>query len=344
MSEFDPRRTPWQIDESDFYELESRRAQIEFLIRYAVLAPSGHNTQPWSFKITPDGVEVYADLERRLPFVDGANRELYMSVGAAITNLRVAAAHFGFETSVLYQPQAGELLPAALVAIRETCCPDSASSRLFSAITVRRTNRQPYTDRPIDDAALARLCDFIDEVSDTVRFVLPHDHHRAAQLVAEGDRTLMDNDAFRRELAAWMRTNETDADDGMCGDGFGIPGPLSALTPWIMRSVDIGETAARHDRALAENAPGMVVITSDDDRVAVIRAGETLERLLLLLTTLGIQYSFLNQPVEVDSLRRELWSMIRSTKPPQLLLRIGYTTPVRRPMPRCPVRDVLTTP
>ena len=87
----------------------------------------------------------------------------------------------------------------------------------------------------------------------------------------------------------------------------------------------------------------MVVITSDDDRVALIRAGESLERLLLLLTTLGIQYSFLNQPVEVAPLRKELWSMIRSSKPPQLLLRIGYTTPVRRAMPRRPLASVVTS-
>ncbi len=341
MSEFDPRKTPWRIDESDFYELDSRREQIEFLIRYAVLAPSGHNTQPWSFGIVPDGVEVFADLSKRLSVVDAANRELFMSVGAAITNLRVAAAHFGFETTALYHPQKDEALPCALVSIRETCCPDSALSRLFPAVALRRTNRQPFTDRPIDDAAVAKLCDFIDEQPNTVRFVLPHDRPHIAQLVAQGNHVLMDNPAFRQELAQWLRPNETQLPDGICGDAFGIPGPLSALGPMLMRNMDLGPAQAKHDRELAENAAGMLVITSDDDRVSLIRAGETLERLLLLLTTLGIQYSFLNQPVEVDPLRHELWSMIRSVKAPQLLLRIGYATPVRRPMPRRPLADVV---
>jgi len=344
MNEFDPRRTPWQIDDSDFYEIEQPRAQIEFLIRYAVLAPSGHNTQPWSFKIVPEGVEVYADLTRRLSVIDGANRELFMSVGAAITNLRVAAAHFGFETTALYQPQGADTDPCALVAIRETCCPDSTYSRLFPAITKRRTNRQPFTDRPIDDAALAKLCDFIDEQSDTVRFIVPHDRQRIAQLIGEGNALLLANPAFRQELAQWMRPNETQLPDGICCDAFGIPGPLSALGPLLMRSLDLGTSQAKHDRELANDAPGMLVVTADDDRVALIRAGEALERLLLLLTTLGIQYSFFNQPIEVGALRHELWSMIRASKPPQLLLRIGYATPVRRPMPRRPVADVVGQP
>ncbi|HVR38527.1 MAG TPA: hypothetical protein VMU84_05475, partial [Thermoanaerobaculia bacterium] len=48
---FDPRIDPWLIDESDFYEIDDAKAQKEFLLRYAVLAPSGHNTQPWSFSL-----------------------------------------------------------------------------------------------------------------------------------------------------------------------------------------------------------------------------------------------------------------------------------------------------
>ena len=150
-----------------------------------------------------------------------------------------------------------------------------------------------------------------------------------------------DHADWRRLWTAYLTFYETKLPDGICGDAFGIPGPLSALGPLLMRSMDMGASQAKHDRQLAENAAGILVITSDDDRVSLVRAGEALERLLLLLTTLGIQYSFLNQPVEVTSLRRELWSMIRSAKPPQIVLRIGYATPLQRPMPRRPVADVV---
>src|SRR5205814_5546335 len=109
--------------EVDFYEIESQREQVKFLLEYAILAPSGHNTQPWFFRIAEDGVEVYADYSRRLPVADPGDRELMMSIGAAITNLRAAAAHFGFESSVLYQPVFDEALPVAMVSLRETCAP-----------------------------------------------------------------------------------------------------------------------------------------------------------------------------------------------------------------------------
>jgi hypothetical protein len=179
------RREPSSIDDSEFYELESRHDQMEFLLRYAVLAPSGHNTQPWTFAIVPDGIEVFADYTRRLPQADPADRELLMSVGAAIFNLRVAAAHFGYESSVLYQRTDCDTPAAALVTLRETCGPDQALRRLFPAIVRRRTNRHLFDGRPIDTDALASLCDVADQYSGFVHFLLPRDTARIADLVAQ---------------------------------------------------------------------------------------------------------------------------------------------------------------
>lgn len=335
----DPRVGPWRIDESDFYEIEDARGQAEFLLRYAVLAPSGHNTQPWSFHITSEGVEVYADLARRLPIADPANRELLISVGAAITNFRVAAAHFGFDTTVLHQNESVDNGPAALIALRETCDSDPSLRALFPSILARRTNRSAFERRPIEPETLDRLCTLVDD-SETTRFILPHERPHLAELVQDADRWLLADPAWRGELAEWVRTNESNDADGITADAFGIPGPLSAFAPWLLRNFDVGEERGRADRALTENAAGLIVLSADDDRTSLVRAGEALERLLLHLTGLGVQYAFLNQPIQVPRFRRELWNLIRTPKPPQMLLRIGYGSPVRRAAPRRPVTAV----
>ena len=335
-NETDPRVAPWHIDESEFYEIDDARAQVEFLLRYAVLAPSGHNTQPWSFHITKTGVEVFADPARRLPVADPHNRELLMSVGAAITNFRVAAAHFGFDTRVCHHTDDG---PVATIALIETCNADPSLRALFAAIPRRHTNRSSFDRRPLDPDTLDRLIPFV-ENCELTRFVVPHERARIAELVEEADRRLLANEAFRNELAEWVRANESSDADGMAADAFGIPGPLSAFAPWLVRTLDLGEERGRADRLLTEEAAGLIVISSDEDRASLIRAGEALERLLLALTALGVQYAFLNQPVQVPELRRELWNLIRTPTAPQLLLRIGYAPPVRRAMPRRPVTAV----
>ena len=341
----DPRITPWQIDESEFYELESRNSELEFLLRYAVLAPSSHNTQPWSFRITPEGgVEVFADYSRRLPALDPDDRELLMSVGAAITNLRVAAAWFGFDTTVRYEQRPQESFFVALVTFQETCSTDENLRRLFPAIRRRHTNRQPFEARPLEFSVLGALCDLADQFPDAVTFLLPRDKRRLANLVARGNELQMSRTSVRAELADWIRGSESDSDDGICVDGLGIPAPLDRLAGWVTRRFDLGGVQASHDRQMIANAAALILITANDDRVSLVKAGEIVERLLLTATLNGLQYSFFNYAIEDPELRQEIRQLAGTVERPQLLLRVGYAKPVDRAMPRRPVESVMQKP
>lgn len=337
---WNPRVTPWQIDEHDFPTQGTAHAQKEFLIGYAVLAPSGHNTQPWSFHITDDAIEVRSDASRRLAAADPDNRELLISIGTAVANLRVAAAHFGLATSVTYRDTSAGGTPTAVVTFGGGNDVDDDLRPLFPSIARRRTVRSGFEARPIDPETLEHLCQIVDG-SDAVRFIVPHERARVGELVEDADQRLMNDEQWRRELSDWVRPNETSAADGICGDAFGIPGPLSQFAPWLVRTFDLGEALGVQDREKIINAAGLIVMTGDDDPASLMRAGETLERLLLGLTSLGVAYSFVNQPVQVPELRRELWKLIRTARPPQILLRIGYATATPRATPRRPVGAVV---
>ena len=78
-------------------ELEAGR-----LLRYATLAASSHNTQPWRFELDGDRIRVFADTSRQLRVADPDRRELFLSVGCAVENLVVAAEHYGYATTVTY--------------------------------------------------------------------------------------------------------------------------------------------------------------------------------------------------------------------------------------------------
>lgn len=334
----------WALDESDFYELGNHREEMEFLLRYAVLAPSAHNTQPWKFAIVPEGIEVYADYSRRLPLVDPDDRELLMSVGAAIFNLRVAAAHFGFETTVLHQPAADGIVPVALVSMRETCCTEMRLRTLFPAITARRTNRHPFDARTIEPDTLAVLCDLADEHPNEIQLLLPRDRDRIAELVGRADRVQMQDRALRSELADWVRSNRAVADDGIAAEALGIPDVFSSASAAVLRRLDVGGIQARRDEALIGSASLLAVVSGEDDQVSLLDTGQLLERLLLNVTLAGLHYSFMNQPVEVKALRDVLASMIRSPHPPQLLLRIGYALEATPPLPRRELHEVVFPP
>jgi hypothetical protein len=89
---WDPRRDPWMIDPSAFCSLTSFRDRARHLLRYAILAPSSHNSQPWKFRLELDGIAVLRDLGQELPVADPVGREAVIGIGASLFNLRVAAA------------------------------------------------------------------------------------------------------------------------------------------------------------------------------------------------------------------------------------------------------------
>jgi hypothetical protein len=335
------RTEAWKVPDGDFWEIESREAQIEFLLQYAILAPSGHNTQPWTFKIIPEGIEVYADLSKALALIDPGDRELLMSLGAAIMNLRVAAAHCGFETSVRYQPRQESSLPVALVTLSETSSPDPMLASLFSAIKRRHTNRHPFDGETIAPEAVSSLCDVADLYPDALSLLMPWFQSQTADLVAFADRAQMASAGLRNELADWIRPSNSTEFDGICADALGVPAIASGAAAWLLRHFDIGTWQASHDHGLVKDASLLMLVSAEDDRTSLVQAGEILEHLLLTITKAGLHYSFMNQPIQVSDLRSRVGSLSRCKRPPQLLLRIGHAAVVDPPMPRRPVNAVM---
>ena len=53
-----------------------------FMIENACKAPSGHNTQPWLFKIRESEIDIYPDLSKELPVVDQVIESYLLAWGA----------------------------------------------------------------------------------------------------------------------------------------------------------------------------------------------------------------------------------------------------------------------
>jgi hypothetical protein len=75
---------PWRVQDWRFSGDGTSEEKLRFLLNYAILAPSGHNTQPWLFTIKDKALTLYADRTRALTVVDPEDRELVMSCGAAL--------------------------------------------------------------------------------------------------------------------------------------------------------------------------------------------------------------------------------------------------------------------
>lgn len=338
-----PDLSAWEVDEQQFPRHARFREQMRFLLHYAILAPSSHNTQPWRFKLDEEGLWLLADRTRSLAASDPYDRELIISCGAALMNLRVAFAHFGcpvqiqtfpfkIEPDVLahMQPNPGAQQPPAL-------------SPLLGEIARRTTNRRVYTGECLPASVCNQLQAAARDEGVELNIVERLDTRRQlAALIARGDEAQFADPGFRHELASWLHSNR--AYDGMPAYAPGSSALLDATVPikgLVVRTFDMGERIAAQHEALAQGSPTLACISTDmDDRQAWLAAGQALQRILLTASAAGLDASFLNQPIEVAALRMQLQEIIGGAAYPQILLRIGKSD--KQPhTARRPVEDVL---
>jgi iron-sulfur cluster repair protein YtfE (RIC family) len=314
--------------------------KLAYLLRYAVRAPSSHNSQPWRFRLVGDAVELLADRSRALPVVDPDDRELVMSCGAALFSLRAAIRHHGLEYELELLPDDGD--PDLLARIRlGPERPSRAEQRLFWAISSRHTNRGPFTERPVAETLLDELRKGAESEGAQLR-VLEQDAERnqLADLVAEGDKRQFADGRFRRELASWIHASRGQTRDGMPAHALEIPGRRTPFAPFIVRTFDVGKGTAAHDRKIAEHSPVLAVLgTPDDTPRDWLLAGQALARVLLRAAQDDVSASFLNQPIEVAELRASV-SRLAQVGVPQLVLRLGYG-PTVQPTLRRRLSDVV---
>jgi nitroreductase len=301
-------------------------------------APSVHNTQPWTFVLVDDRLEVRADRSRRLVVLDPDGRELTMSVGAALFQVRVAVAarHLVADVDRLPDPADPDLL-AVVRAVGGS--PDPGLARLDQVVARRHTNRRPFEPATVPDEDLARLAQVVAaEGAVLVPVRSRADRELVAELTREADRLQSADPAYLEELAAW--TGRPPA----LGDGItaaAVPRASGRRTDELpLRTFDLRGTGGLPARTGSGPDQTLVLLASGgDDPPDWLRCGEALERLWLELTRDDWVAGPLTQALEVPATRQR---MRRLTQPahPQMLLRVGRA-PAADPSGRRPRREVV---
>ncbi|MGI5240125.1 Acg family FMN-binding oxidoreductase [Dactylosporangium sp. CA-139066] len=298
----------------------------------AVWAPSIHNSQPWRFRHTCDGVDVLLDERRVLAACDHYGRMARISCGAAAYNLRLALAMTGLPAQ--YRFGAGRtLLHLWPDRLRR---PTPLESRLHHQIPHRHTNRGPFADTPVDTAAPPRLSEaarreggWLDFVADEAALNV------VAGLVRAADAQLRADPACTAELRAWSVT----ADHRVEGVGPAAAGAAPHPDELLTRR-DFGGPVLEMTRDPARRPVVAVLGVLGDGLEDAVRAGMALQCVLLTAADLGLATALYSQPTEVAALRERLRRTVDRLHDPQLVLRFGYA-PRTCYTNRRPIADVI---
>ncbi|MFF3941056.1 Acg family FMN-binding oxidoreductase [Streptomyces phaeofaciens] len=314
---------------------------VTALVEDATAAPSMHNAQPWKFRFRPgDSVfQVYADLDRAMPHADPTTRALHLGCAAALFNLRVAAAHAGWEPVTRLLPDPADPRLLAEVRLAGATAPDDDLAPLHPAIHRRHTSRQPFTDDEVPRAVKDALSGAA--LIEGARLVFPDAWHVRTVLDLVHDAEGRDATEAAEELRHWTRVGAEAADaarDGVPDYAFGPRGRHG--------TAPVRDFAGRHPvpgrgTAVFEGTPQLAVLGTAGDRpMDWLSAGQAMERVLLQATLDGLATSLTSQALEWPELRWTVRDPQSAMGFVQMVLRLGYG-PSGPGTPRRPVDEVL---
>ncbi|MEU9048196.1 MULTISPECIES: Acg family FMN-binding oxidoreductase [unclassified Kitasatospora] len=310
-------------------------AEYRLLAATGGAAPSLHNSQPWRFRPTADarGLKLYADPSRAVPVTDPDGRARWISVGAALFNLRTAANHLGRGAAIRLLPDPAE--PELAAVLELTGQAQKLDPDLYAAIPHRHSSRLPFANRDVPEAVLGELIDAAGSEGVALSPLEEAGVRRVLTLTAEAEQRIAADIARQAETRSWLRLEEP-ATDGIPAAALG---PLDHDARVPMRSFAGPAPAVPTERF--EALPQVCTLTTHgDQREDWLRAGQALEHAWLLATARGVRVSVLHQAVEWPETRRLLRDPSEGPGHVQMVVRVGYGPPGAA-TPRRPVSEIL---
>lgn len=142
-------------------------ATLERALDTAARAPSAQNAQPWHWRVTSGGVDLFTDWSRRLGDSEGDRRDVLVSCGAVLHHCAVAFAAVGWAPRVHRFPARDDADHLALIELIEAP-PSVRDNELAAAIPQRRADRRRYRAQPLPEGSLELL--LVRAERDGVRF------------------------------------------------------------------------------------------------------------------------------------------------------------------------------
>ncbi len=283
--------------------------ELRFVLSHGVLAPSGDNSQPWKFRRKGETLELFVYCQHELHFFEAGYRTLYLSAGAVIENIRVAAAFLGYRLAVNYFPAPSDpLCVAAIHFQRDTI--DLLDRRHSPVLQTRVTNRRFYSLTHRIDQAFFRKMERVTSAQKGFRFLWIRKgepaYGRISRMIGAADQIRYENRKIFEEFVPLVRFTREEIEetrDGLDVRTFEI-GPAGAaffklISSWDrLRLLNYGGVSLSMNvyarlQMLFSQACGLVVAPSTSPEDYVL-GGEISQRLWHEMTLDGLAL----QPME----------------------------------------------
>jgi nitroreductase len=289
--------------------------------RDALHAPSALNTQPWTWCVRGDVLELYADRDRQLRVADPEGRLLLLSCGIALHHARVSLAAAGYAAAVRLLVESFDDNVLARIQLGQSRPVSDRDRTMRETIFRRRTDRRPFGDRLVSDDKLAALEAAVESEGARLHIVRLGQMPMLAIAVAQAGAAEMSEPDYREELMRWTNRPQ------WSGDGV----PPEATVQRAPRRVPVRELALEPNSGqtvdtIGDRGAAYVVLFGESDAAAAwFAAGEAASNLLLTATALGLATEPISDAIEVAHPRELITGLLPPGSRPYLVVRCGWS-------------------
>lgn len=256
----------WNISLQEIELLKTNEDWVSFLLKFAVLAPSSHNSQPWLFEIDDKYIKIYKNVDKQLVVGDPENRLMFISIGCAIQNIKIVADYCGINIEILYSIDINEELVATII-LGDIGFVKNDLNHLANFITQRSTNRSNYLSKEIpqgffDDVKKFKNLTNIDLSVDW--FFDKYIKKDIGEISSNSSVEVMDKPGFKKELSHYIKNNLTRSKYGIPAFGMSIPTLFSFIVPVLIRFLNMDRLSKKQNIKLFSDFTPVVGVISVD--------------------------------------------------------------------------------
>lgn len=272
---------------------------IQKIIEWGALAPSGENCQPWRFRVRGSEIEVFNLPERDYSLYSWGQRASMIAHGALLENMSVAASTLGYRTSIDLLPHPERLDFTARVRLSTA---DKKDDTLAEAIEQRTTNRKIYKPGHLNTTQEREILKSTQEVG-RGRVVLIQDREKIARfapLASVNEKILFENHflhSFFFDHITWTKEEDDQKKIGFYIETLELPPPAKAgfklFKNWnllkLFNRVGLSKMVAKENAKTYASASAIGAIVIDSNSAEeYLWAGRLMERVWLKATKEGL--------------------------------------------------------
>ena len=345
---------------------------IRYLVTMGTWAPSVDNGQGWEFIWDGETLSLLKDPDRTGFFYDVNHESTYITFGAVIENISIAATHYGLKTDINLFPSKENHNLIAEIKFKQT---DIDQDPLYPFILNRCVNRKPYMKKKIEADVIHKLKDVVSETpgADMIWIDGKDDKRIMRNITYNADRILFEDKRLHEGLFRWIRIKKEDVSkkDGMNLNVLELSWfqkqafPILAnwrFLSWLNK-IGMSRAPGINSIILLKQSPAYCLLTMNNrSPSAYINGGRMMERFWIKANALGLSlqpmagFIFLlnhlnhdgalqfseKHRVSIQNMYKKIEKILLKQKDsvPTMFFRIGYAASPTTRTPRRPVDEI----